>query len=164
MERKQSRGGALRAENQFDEPAPKPIKPPAGFFKVTDVDPTELARQLCLIESRLYQAIKPKEYLGKAWERKDKEVVAPNLTAFILHFNRIGNWIAHSVIECPDEKKRVATVEYWIKVAERLFEMNNFAGVMEVKKKEADGRNFFFFFFTVFCRWLVVLEALRLCG
>lgn len=96
-------------------------QPPAGFYKVTEVDPTELARQLCLIESRLFQAIKPKEYLGKAWERKDKEVVAPNLTAFILHFNRIGNWIAHSVIECPDEKKRIATIEYWIKVIASFF-------------------------------------------
>jgi hypothetical protein len=101
-------------------------------------------------------------FKGKAWERKDKEVVAPNLTAFILHFNRIGNWIAHSVIDCPDEKKRVAMVEYWIKVAERLFEMNNFAGVMEV----FDSCVFvfvFFFFSKEKNRWLVDLEALRLC-
>lgn len=41
------------------------FQPPAGFFKVTDIDATELARQLCLIESRLFQAIKPKEYLGE---------------------------------------------------------------------------------------------------
>jgi hypothetical protein len=62
-------------------------------------------------------------------------VVAPNLSAFIAHFNRIGNWIASTVIEAPDEKKRVVTIEFWIKVAEKLFEMNNFAGLMELVGK-----------------------------
>jgi son of sevenless-like protein len=131
-ERKVQRGGVLRLENQFDEPAPKPIRPPLGFCKVTDIDSVELARQFCLVESRLFQAIKPKEYLGKGWEAKNKEVVAPNLSAFIAHFNRISNWVAATVVDAPDEKKRVALVEYWIKVGEKLFELNNFAGLMEL--------------------------------
>ncbi len=131
-ERKVHRGGVLRLENQFDEPAPKPIRPPLGFCKVTDIDAVELARQFCLVESRLFQAIKPKEYLGKGWEAKNKEVVAPNLSAFIAHFNRISNWVAATVVDAPDEKKRVALLEYWIRVAEKLFELNNFAGLMEL--------------------------------
>ncbi len=130
-ERKMLRAGTLRAENQFDEPAPKPIRPPFGFTKVTDIDAVEMARQFCLVESRLFQAIKPKEYLGKAWEAKNKDVVAPNLSAFIAHFNRIGNWVAATVIDA-EEKKRVAVIEYWIRVAEKLFEFNNFAGLMEL--------------------------------
>ncbi len=34
------------------------------------------------------------EFLGKSWEAKNKDVVAPNLSAFIAHFNRMGSWVA----------------------------------------------------------------------
>jgi hypothetical protein len=132
VERKTLRNGTTRAENMFDEPAPKPVIPPFGFSKVTDVDATEIARQFCLVESRLFQSIKPKEYLGKGWESKNKDVIAPNLSAFINHFNRMGNWVAATVVEAPDDKKRSQVIEYWIKVADKLYDMNNFAGVMEM--------------------------------
>ena len=131
-ERKTIRGGSMRLENQFDEPAPKPIRPPLGFSRATEVDPTEMARQFCLIESRLFQAIKPKEYLGKGWEAKNKEVVAPHLSAFIAHFNRMSNFVAASVVEAPDDRKRGQTIEFWVRVADRVFDMNNFAGLMEI--------------------------------
>ncbi len=40
----------------------------AGFSRVTELDPTELARQMCLVESRLFQAIKPKvRRSGRVW-------------------------------------------------------------------------------------------------
>ncbi len=32
----------------------------------------------------------------------------------------------------PDDRKRTALLEHWIKVAEKLLELNNFNGVMEL--------------------------------
>lgn len=41
-------------------------------------------------------------------------------------------WVATTIIEVQDERKRPSVIEFWIKVAEKLAEMNNFLGVMEM--------------------------------
>jgi len=38
-------------------------------LKFLDIDATEFARQLTIIESRLYGKIKPTECLNKTWQR-----------------------------------------------------------------------------------------------
>lgn len=42
---------------------PKPIKPPVLLHDLTEVHPTELARQLALVEFSLYLKIQPSECL-----------------------------------------------------------------------------------------------------
>lgn len=58
--------------------------------------------------------------------------MAPCLSAFIAHFNKMGSWVATTLFEVPDDKKRAVLVEHWIKVAEKLLDLNNFNGVMEL--------------------------------
>jgi son of sevenless-like protein len=52
-------------------PAPTPIMPRFGKkLKLLDIDPLELARQLTIMESKMYQRIKPIEALKRAREQK----------------------------------------------------------------------------------------------
>jgi son of sevenless-like protein len=49
----------------------------------------EIARQLTLIEFELFQKIKPWEFLGLQWNKKDKDLKAPNILAMIQRFNQV---------------------------------------------------------------------------
>jgi son of sevenless-like protein len=45
--------------------------------------PEEIARQITLIESELFNSIKPWECIGQSWVKKDKETKAPNILGMI---------------------------------------------------------------------------------
>lgn len=58
----------------------------------------QIARQLTLIESDYYKAIKPWECLGQAWTKSDKAVRAPNVLRFIHRFNQVSKWVAAEIV------------------------------------------------------------------
>lgn len=62
------------------------ISSPLQFISM---DEAEVARQLTLVESEIYCAIKPKEILDGAWNKRDKEEAAPHIVALIQHFNNV---------------------------------------------------------------------------
>jgi hypothetical protein len=62
-------------------------------FSWLDYHPTEIARQMTLIEYDMYKNIKVFEFLGNGWARKDKEKRAPNILAMTRRFNNVSAWI-----------------------------------------------------------------------
>jgi son of sevenless-like protein len=69
-------------------PAPTPIIAKGGKkLKLLDIDPLELARQLTIMESRMYQRIKPIEALKRA--RAQKMDVVDNIGVVIQTSNRV---------------------------------------------------------------------------
>jgi len=102
--------------------SPSPILPKnMKKLKLLDIDPLEFARQLTIIESRLYGKIKPPECLNKIWQKKtvsqDTEPAA-NVKSLILHSNRLTNWVAEMILMQQDIKKRVAVIKHFVTVAE----------------------------------------------
>jgi son of sevenless-like protein len=68
--------------------APPPIQPKfTRQLKLLDIDPLELARQLTIMESRLYQSIKPMECLQRS--RETKADYKDNITNVTQNFNRV---------------------------------------------------------------------------
>lgn len=68
---------------------PPPIQPKAGKkLKLLDIDPLEMARQLTIMESNLYQAIKPIECLQRSRENKGDH--KDNITNVTQNFNRVS--------------------------------------------------------------------------
>jgi len=68
--------------------APPPIVPKANRkLKLLDIEPLELARQLTLIESALYQKIRPMECLQRAREQKGDNL--DNIAMVIQTSNRV---------------------------------------------------------------------------
>ena len=101
---------------------PTPIMPKnMKKLKFLDIDPTEFARQLTIIESRLYGKIKPTECLNKTWQRKlgpDDPEPAANVKALILHSNQLTNWVAEMILNQSDVKKRVVVIKHFVSVAD----------------------------------------------
>jgi son of sevenless-like protein len=101
---------------------PTPIMPKnMKKLKFLDIDYTEFARQLTIVESKLYGKIKPTECLNKTWQRKVGEndpEPAPNVKALILHSNQLTNWVAEMILTQLDVKKRVVVIKHFVLVAE----------------------------------------------
>jgi son of sevenless-like protein len=101
---------------------PTPIIPKnLKKLKFLDIDATEFARQLTIIESRLYGKIKPTECLNKTWQKKvtpDEPDLAPNVKALILHSNQLTNWVAEMILTQSDIKKRVVVIKHFVLIAD----------------------------------------------
>lgn len=70
------------------QPPPPPIAPKSSKkLKLLDVNPLELARQLTILESRLYQKIRPMECLQRSREQKTDH--NDNIAAVIHTSNRV---------------------------------------------------------------------------
>lgn len=68
-------------------PPPSIVPKSSKRLKLLDIDPLELARQLTLMESQLYQKIKPMECLQRSREQKTENV--DNITTVIQTSNRV---------------------------------------------------------------------------
>lgn len=87
--RQQKQGGdAKQLVNTNSGPPPPAIAPKSSKkLKLLDIDPLELARQLTIMESQLYQKIKPMECLQRSREQKTENV--DNITTVIQTSNRV---------------------------------------------------------------------------
>lgn len=112
-------------------PAPAPIIPKnMKKLKFLDIDALEFARQLTLIESKLYGKIKPTECLNKTWQRKlepNDPDPAANVKALILHSNQLTNWVAQMILTQADVKRRVVVIKHFVSIADKCRTLNNFS-------------------------------------
>ncbi|SCZ89388.1 BZ3500_MvSof-1268-A1-R1_Chr9g10391 [Microbotryum saponariae] len=116
--------------------APGPLPPsiiPRSFRKLRflDIDPLELARQLTIMDSRLFAKITTQECLGKAWP-KEFGSDAPNISAMIDMSNAVTRWVTETILLQEDLKKRASIVKHFILVAERCFTLNNFSTLIHI--------------------------------
>ncbi|KAI6361449.1 hypothetical protein MCOR25_006485 [Pyricularia grisea] len=127
---------ARRMVQNSNQAAPPPIMPKnMKKLKFLDIDVIEFARQLTIIESRLYAKIKPTECLNKTWQKKQGEgepEPAPNVKALILHSNQMTNWVAEMILAQSDVKKRVVVIRHFVAVADRCRMLNNFSTLTSI--------------------------------
>ena len=105
----------------FTTSAPEPLlltKSGGSSDSILGYHPTELARQLTLIEYGLFSAIKPSECVGQNWMSKRKEELAPNILAMIHRFNFVSTWFSSEIVRCPDLAKRTQILKHILDVAE----------------------------------------------
>lgn len=121
---------------QFD--APDPILPRnLKKFRLLDLDPTEMARQLTIMDFKLYSSIKPVECLDKGWSRdasntSDSAPIATNIRASIDYCNQVTTWVSDEILSQSEVKKRSTLIKYWVNVAEKCRVLNNFNTCMAV--------------------------------
>lgn len=85
-------------------------------MKLSDVDPLEMARQLTLMESNLYQKIRPIECLQRS--RDQKGDVNDNISQVIKFANGISEWVADAVLAKDDSRRRASVVKNFINIAD----------------------------------------------
>jgi len=100
--------------------------------RLTELDPQEIAHQLTLIESRLFQAINPAELLerdqGQTMEGKDQD----NIARVIELSNWIASWVTALVLEPEDSTQRAAVVKHFVCIADRCEQLNNFSSMIAI--------------------------------
>lgn len=115
---------------------PVPILPKSmKRLKLLELDPQELARQLTIMDFRLYNRIKPVECLDKNWGKPDGQQghhIAANIKASIEHSNQITAWVTDSILSKEETKRRASVLKHWILVAERCRSLNNFNTCMAI--------------------------------
>jgi son of sevenless-like protein len=91
---------------------------PASAIGIMDVDPLELARQLTIMESRLYCAIKPDELVGQDFISRAGKNSSMNIKAMSSLSTRITGWISEIILKEQDARKRTSLIKYFIKLSE----------------------------------------------
>ncbi|KAI9493763.1 ras guanine nucleotide exchange factor domain-containing protein [Zychaea mexicana] len=131
----ESQGGLKKMVLTLPDP-PEPILPRnRKKFKLMDIDPLEMARQLTIMDFKLYSSIRPVECLDKAWSRDtndDTGKVAVNIRASIEYCNEVTSWVSDAILSQSDIKKRSNVIKYWVQVAEKCRLLNNFNTCMAV--------------------------------
>nr|CAG8501439.1 4968_t:CDS:10 [Entrophospora candida] len=124
IEKRQFQPGAIFRELINTSPIlpPQPILPRnLRRIKFLDLNPLEIARQLTIIESRLYNKIRPVECLNKAWSKEEGGEIAANIKAMI-----ITGWVAEMILNNPDIRRRCALIKHFVAVADKCLLLNNF--------------------------------------
>ncbi|AEO58085.1 hypothetical protein MYCTH_2305137 [Thermothelomyces thermophilus ATCC 42464] len=128
--------GGRRMVQTVNQNTPPPIMPKnMKKLKFLDIDVLEFARQLTIIESRLYSKIKSTECLNKTWQKKVAEgepEPAPNVKALILHSNQMTNWVAEMILSQTDIRKRVVVIKHFVSVADKCRSLNNFSTLTSI--------------------------------
>lgn len=84
---------------------------------VIDLDPTELAYQLTIMDSRLFNAIKPRELVGQEFSKKSGSL-SFNVRAMTAFSTQLTTWIVETVLNESDMKKRALLLKHFLKVGE----------------------------------------------
>ncbi|EPQ30337.1 uncharacterized protein PFL1_01863 [Pseudozyma flocculosa PF-1] len=133
VERRQGEGEQMIRKMVLPTSAPPPILPKnLKKLKLLEIDPLEMARQLTLIESRLYNQVKPAECLGLKWTKPGNEVHAKGIMESINTHNRISAWVAEAILRQEDLKKRSTLIKHFIGIADRCRALNNFSGMWAI--------------------------------
>jgi hypothetical protein len=115
-------------------PSPKPTLPkklPDGTkHQFLDFHPTEIARQLTLLEHQRFRDLPRCEFVRQGWNKKDGK--SPSIVSCIKKFNEISYWVAAEIVFCANAKQRVTVVKRMIQVANKCLAFNNFNTVMEI--------------------------------
>ncbi|KDN45431.1 hypothetical protein RSAG8_05018, partial [Rhizoctonia solani AG-8 WAC10335] len=107
--------------------APPSILPKSGKrLKLLDIDPLELARQLTLLESKQYNAIKPIECLARA---RDEPAENDSIKTIITTTNKIASWVAFSVLDKDEPRRRGNIIKHFIHVAEKCRAMIHYSSM-----------------------------------
>lgn len=106
------------------------LKSPTAAPSILDFDVAEIARQLTLKESRMFCSIKPEELLAQEWTKKNDK--APNVLSMSSLSTDLAHFVAETILDAEDVKRRATILKHWIKVADKCLELKNYDSMMAV--------------------------------
>ncbi|XP_030853326.1 ras-specific guanine nucleotide-releasing factor RalGPS2-like isoform X2 [Strongylocentrotus purpuratus] len=103
-----------------------------AVFDMLRVQPEEFATQITLLDIPAFKAITSEELSSCAWSGKSKNNLCPNIVAFSKRFNQVSFWVVHEVLITQMTKARAEVIGHFIKVAKKLFDINNLHATMAI--------------------------------
>jgi len=83
-------GAKTAAANESDDEDDDEELPPAPKASFS---PSQIAMELTCMDWEYFRAISPLEFVGQAWNKASKDVVAPNVVAWTQWFNKVRKWV-----------------------------------------------------------------------
>jgi len=99
-------------------------------LSLLDLDSVEIARQLTIVESKRFCAIRPHELLGLEWTKKKGR--AENVLAMSRFSTNLTNLVVDTILAADQTKKRVAVLKHWIKIAKVCLDIDNYSALMAI--------------------------------
>ncbi|KAK0568541.1 Ras guanine nucleotide exchange factor bud5 [Tilletia horrida] len=110
---------------------------------IMEIDPTELARQITIMGSKLYCSIQPEELLnldsgskkaaaggaGTAGATAGQQSFVKSMSALS---TAISGWINETILGEPNLRNRVQLMKFFIKLGDRLFGLQNFDALFAI--------------------------------
>ncbi|KYR01769.1 Ras guanine nucleotide exchange factor [Tieghemostelium lacteum] len=128
----QVRNNELSSSLVYSTNPPEP-KVPRNIFspqlQFSHIDELEIARQLTLIEYRIFRNIPPPEFLVRVTSFGDFQysmATSPNLITFLNRSTDVSKWVVYTVLLADKKKDRIKMLEKHIKVMESLRILNNY--------------------------------------
>ncbi|KIM23625.1 hypothetical protein M408DRAFT_252373 [Serendipita vermifera MAFF 305830] len=115
----------IRATSDIPPPSILPRK--WGKFKLLDVDPLEMARQLTIMESELFVKVQQNECITRSKESVSSD--PDSIKSILTVASKLADWVAKSILSKHDTTKRAATIKYFINVAERCRYLHNYSSM-----------------------------------
>lgn len=110
-----------------------PCTATAGALLFMGVPPRELARQLTLLEHRLFRAMRLSELTDAVWQdERRRDAAAPNVVAFTDFSDTVSTWVATEIVLAGDLRLRAAVVARMVDLADECLRLQNFNGLLEI--------------------------------
>ncbi|KAK9717180.1 hypothetical protein K7432_006399 [Basidiobolus ranarum] len=100
-------------------------------INIIDIEPLEVARQLTIVDSKLFRAIRPHELIGQEFSKKE-ESQSVNVRMMSKISTQITEWVAHTILQEEDIRKRSSVLKHFIMIAEKCYTLNNFNTLMAI--------------------------------
>ncbi|XP_071820476.1 ras-specific guanine nucleotide-releasing factor RalGPS1-like isoform X2 [Apostichopus japonicus] len=101
-------------------------------FEMLRVSPEDFATQLTLEDLKIFKQIMPEELASCEWSGKHKNNICPNVVAFSRRFNQVSFWVVKEILESQTSKIRAELIGAYIRIAKKLFDMNNLHSSMAI--------------------------------
>ncbi|KAF5975097.1 Ras guanine-nucleotide exchange protein [Fusarium coicis] len=90
-----------------------------------------LAAQITSKQMQVFSSIKSRELLAGRWMVQNS-IDAPRAVAMCQLTNGVSNWVKESVLTEAEPRRRGQAIETWILIAQHLFQLSNFDGLVAV--------------------------------
>ncbi|KAJ3717263.1 ras guanine nucleotide exchange factor domain-containing protein [Lentinula guzmanii] len=99
--------------------------------ELLSLQPSDVAEQLALYEWKYYIKITPQDCITQATQGTCTRSKAA-LTAFCSTHDKVAAWVTDTILNNHLLSRRSDTVDFWIKVAEKCRNLNNFASMSAI--------------------------------
>ncbi|OAF72162.1 Ral GEF with PH domain and SH3-binding motif 1, partial [Intoshia linei] len=115
-------------EPESSADGPTPHESDYFTFDILKIGCEDIANQMTLIDKNNFSKIEPNEFLSCSWNTRDKCKLTPNIVAFTKQFNQYSFMVQDEILKYSIPKERAEVIMHFIRVAKKLYDLNNFSG------------------------------------